>query len=83
MAKDDYWVRLIFPGLPDPKMAISRVKMRVAQGGHNVSSAVIRRRFIAGQRNFQNVYMHLVDKWEWYDNSDNTPQLISEADNWR
>ena len=76
-------VRLIFLGLPDAEMAISRVKMRVAQGGHNVSTTVIRRRFDAGLRNFQNVYNHLVDKWEWYDNAGNTPQLISEAGNWR
>src|SRR5215211_7841018 len=51
-----YRVRLIFLGLPDPKMAISRVKMRVAHGGHNVSSAVVRRRFVAGLRNFQDIY---------------------------
>jgi predicted ABC-type ATPase len=44
---------------------------------------VVRRRFDAGLRNFQDVYKHLVDKWEWYDNSGNTPQLISEAGNWR
>ena len=78
-----YRVRLIFLELPDTKMAISRVKTRVAQGGHNVSSKVVRRRFDAGLRNFQDVYKHLVDKWEWYDNSGNTPQLISEAGNWR
>lgn len=78
---DGYRVRLIFLGLPDPKMAISRVKMRVAQGGHNVSSVVVRRRFVAGLRNFQNIYMNLVDNWEWYDNSGNTPQLISAGTN--
>jgi predicted ABC-type ATPase len=78
-----YRVRLIFLSLPDPDMAISRVATRVAQGGHNVSSAIIRRRFDAGLRNFQDVYMHLVDKWEWYDNSGNAPQLVSEAGNWR
>ena len=78
-----YRVRLIFLSLPDPEMAISRVAMRVAQGGHNVSSTVIRRRFDAGLRNFQNIYMNLVDKWEWYDNSGTTPQLISEEGNWR
>ena len=78
-----YRVRLIFLQLPDPKMAISRVKMRVVQGGHNVSSTVVRRRFDAGLRNFQDVYKQLVDKWEWYDNSGNTPQLISEAGSWR
>lgn len=76
-----YRVRLIFLGLPDAKMAISRVATRVSQGGHNVSSTVIRRRFDAGLRNFQDVYMHLVDNWEWYDNSGNTPQLISAGTN--
>lgn len=76
-------LRLIFLDLPDPEMALSRVKMRVAQGGHNVSNTVIQRRFDAGLHNFENVYKHLVDKWEWYDNAGNTPQLISEAGNWR
>jgi len=76
-----YRVRLIFLSLPDPEMALSRVATRVAQGGHNVSSAVVRRRFDSGLRNFQNIYMHLVDTWEWYDNSGNTPQLISAGIN--
>jgi predicted ABC-type ATPase len=71
-----YRVRLIFLGLPTADIAISRVATRVTQGGHHVSSIVIRRRFDAGLRNFQDVYMHLVDTWEWYDNSGNTPQLI-------
>jgi len=78
-----YRVRLIFLSLPDPAMAVSRVATRVAHGGHNVSSTVVRRRFDAGLRNFENVYMNLVDKWEWYDNSGNTPRMISEAGNWR
>jgi predicted ABC-type ATPase len=81
--KAGYRVRLVFLALPDAEMAISRVAIRVTQGGHNVSSAVIRRRFDSGLRNFQNVYMQLADKWEWYDNSDKIPQLISEAGSWR
>src|SRR5215470_12412139 len=39
-----YRVRLVFLSLPDAEMAISRVATRVAQGRHNVSSNVIRRR---------------------------------------
>ena len=77
----DYRVRLIFLGLPNADMAISRVVTRVAQGGHNVSSTVIRRRFETGLRNFHDIYMHLVDTWEWYDNSGDTPQLISARRN--
>lgn len=79
----DYRVKLVFLGLPNPEIGISRIKGRVAQGGHDVASAVVRRRFESGLRNFRNVYMHLVDRWEWYDNSGTTPQLISEGGNWR
>ncbi len=78
-----YRVRLVFLSLPEPGMAIARVTMRVAQGGHNVSKTLIRRRFEAGLRNFKEVYMNLVDKWEWYDNSGNLPKMLSEAGKWR
>ena len=76
-----YYVKLIFLSLPNSGMAIRRVATRVAQGGHNVSSTVIRRRFDVGLHNFQEVYMHLVDMWEWYDNSISPPQLISAGSN--
>jgi len=79
--KAGYRVRLIFLGLPNADIAIGRVKMRVAQGGHNVASAVVRRRFESGLRNFQDSYKNLVNKWEWYDNSGNSPQMISEGGN--
>jgi predicted ABC-type ATPase len=78
-----YRVRLIFLNLPNPKIAIARVAARVAQGGHHVATAVVRRRFDSGLRNFRDIYKDLVDKWEWYDNSGNTPQLISEEGSWR
>ncbi len=71
--------KLIFLSLPNPEIAIARVAARVAQGGHHVPSNVIRRRFISGLGNFQEIYMGLVDKWWCYDNSGNTPQLISEG----
>jgi predicted ABC-type ATPase len=76
-----YRVRLIYLSLPDPEIAVARVATRVAQGGHNVDAAVIRRRFVAGLRNFQDVYVQLVDRWWWYNNSGNVPQLISEGSN--
>lgn len=78
---DGYRVRLVFLGLPDAEMAVARVAMRVKQGGHNVNKTVIRRRFESGLRNFKDVYMHLVDKWEWYDNSGNMPRMISSGSN--
>jgi predicted ABC-type ATPase len=74
-----YRVRLIFLSLPTADMAISRVAARVAQGGHNIRSTIVRRRFESGLQNFQDIYMNLVDRWEWYDNSGNVPVLISEG----
>ena len=78
-----YRVRLIFLSLPSPEIAIARVAARVAQGGHHVSNAVVRRRFDSGLCNFQNIYKDLVDEWWWYDNSGHTPQLISMGANAR
>jgi predicted ABC-type ATPase len=78
-----YRVELIFLSLPTPEIAIARVAARVAQGGHHVANAVVRRRFDSGLRNFQDIYMELADEWWWYDNSGNTLRLISTGANAR
>jgi predicted ABC-type ATPase len=78
-----YRVRLIFLSLPNAEAAIERVAARVAQGGHDVARANIRRRFASGLRNFEMVYRGLVDKWEWYDNAGPVPQLVLEEGRWR
>ena len=72
-----YHVTLIFLSLPDPQMAIARVAERVRQGGHNVPDNVIRRRFAAGLRNFENIYRDAVDAWAMYDNAGDEPVLIN------
>jgi predicted ABC-type ATPase len=71
-----YHVTLFFLSLPNPQMAIDRVAERVRQGGHDVASAVIRRRFAAGLRNFEQVYRDAVDAWAMYDNAGDEPVLI-------
>lgn len=71
-----YRVELFFLSLPEPEDAISRVALRVRQGGHNVPEAVIRRRFASGLGNFKRIYRHLVDAWAMYDNSGNKPKLL-------
>jgi predicted ABC-type ATPase len=78
-----YRVRLIFLSLTDAEMAIERVAARVAQGGHHVASADIRRRFDSGLSNFEDVYKNLVDEWWWYDNSGATLRLLSTGVNAR
>ena len=75
-----YQVILLFLSLPTPEVALGRVRTRVRQGGHDVPEQVIRRRYYAGWRNFQQVYRQIVDRWMLYDASDRTPILIAEKD---
>jgi predicted ABC-type ATPase len=75
-----YKVKLIFLSLPTPAMAVERVRVRVAQGGHNVPPDVIRRRFFSGRRNFENIYRKLVDVWVLYDNAGEKPLLLDEGE---
>lgn len=71
-----YHVKLIFLSLPNADLAVSRVRARVAQGGHNVPEHVIRRRFDTGWRNFKNIYQRLVDGWILYENSGTLPKPV-------
>ncbi len=72
-----YHVSLFFLSLPNSEMAIDRVAERVRQGGHNVPSDVVCRRYIAGLRNFEKGYRDAVDAWAMYDNSGDEPVLIN------
>ena len=76
-----YFVKLVFLSLPNVEMALSRVAGRVAQGGHSIPEAVIRRRFDTGLRNFQRLYKPLVNAWVLYDNADQLPVLIERGQN--
>lgn len=40
-----------------------RIEKRVKQGGHNIPTDVVFRRFNRSQANFDNIYKKLVDKW--------------------
>jgi predicted ABC-type ATPase len=75
--KMGYHVKLIFLSLPVAEVAIARVAARVAQGGHNISENVIRRRFDHGLQNFRNLYQYVVDVWILYDNSANIPVMLN------
>lgn len=70
-----YHVSLFFLALPSADLAVARVAERVKQGGHHVPEPVIRRRFAAGWRNFQEHYSARVDAWALYDNSGDEPIL--------
>ena len=75
-----YSVRLCFLRLPSADMAVARVRNRVREGGHHVPEDVIRRRFDAGWRNFQQIYRDIVNEWRLYDTTETYPRLVVEGE---
>ena len=67
-----YFVSLLFFWLPTPEQAIERVATRVNEGGHNIPSDTIRRRYFSGIRNLMALYLqllgHLRQQFRRYEN---------------
>lgn len=68
-------VQLLFFWIPSPEHAILRVAQRVKEGGHNIPTDVIRRRYVAGIKNLFNIYLPIVDYWMLVENL-STQQII-------
>ncbi|MDO8252184.1 MAG: AAA family ATPase [Rhodoferax sp.] len=64
-----YAVAIYYFSLANAQLAIRRVKLRVALGGHDVPPDVVRRRFGRSLRNFFTLYAPLADEWTLFDNS--------------
>lgn len=75
-----YKVNLLFFWIDSPEMAVERVAKRVREGGHNIPTDVILRRYTAGIKNFFNIYKDIVDYWILVDNATNPRQIIAEQD---
>ncbi len=54
---------LIFLWLPSETVAILRVAERVKEGGHNVPTDTVKRRYHQGIWNFRNLYRNIADAW--------------------
>ena len=76
--KKKYTVTLLFFWLQNVDLAIERVKTRVMEGGHNIETEVIKRRYINGIKNLFDIYLSVVDEVLIYDNSGGKPELIAE-----
>ena len=72
---------MFFLALPSADAAVARVAERVKQGGHHIPEDVIRRRFVAGMRNFEHHYKGSVDAWALYDNSGSEPVVLAWGEN--
>jgi predicted ABC-type ATPase len=76
--QNGYTVTLIFLWLESTELAIQRVKNRVEEGGHNIPTETIIRRYHAGLRNLFQIYFDICDLILIYDNSKSAPDLIFE-----
>lgn len=56
-------IHLHYLWLPNPAIAIARVRERVRKGGHDVPTADIRRRFERSLYHLLNHYGSLADRW--------------------
>ena len=73
-----YNVTLLFFWLQNVDLAIERVKTRVLEGGHNIETDVIKRRYSNGIRNLFDIYISIVDEVLIFDNSGGKPILIAD-----
>ena len=64
-----YQVAIYYFSLTSASLAVRRVKLRVAMGGHDVPEETVRRRFGRSLLNFHSLYMPLADRWAVFDNS--------------
>lgn len=78
--KQGYEIIIYYFKLPSVEFAIERVKLRVAQGGHNVPEQDIRRRYERSWNNFNTLYKSLVDSWIIFDTSGSLPVIIDESE---
>ncbi len=75
----NYEIFLLFLSLNSQELAIKRVETRVKEGGHNIPTKVIKRRYDNGLKNLFQLYLPIVDKWFLVDNSGETFQFIAEG----
>ena len=76
--ENGYNVTLLFFWLRTVELAKERVRIRVAEGGHNIEEDVIERRYLNGIRNLFDIYLPIANVALIFDNSNVDPELIAE-----
>jgi predicted ABC-type ATPase len=80
LRRNDYRFHLVFVWSPSADFSIQRVAWRVRSGGHDIPEETIRRRYLAGLRNFFSLYQPIADIWDVLDNSHpDGPRVIASG----
>ncbi|HBE03330.1 MAG TPA: hypothetical protein DC049_12790 [Spirochaetia bacterium] len=68
--KKKYYIRIVYIFLDNTEMAIERIKIRVAKGGHHIPDEDVIRRYERSKNNFWDIYKNLADDWEIHYNGE-------------
>lgn len=74
-----YKIRLIYLKLESVEASLRRVALRVANGGHGVPEADIRRRFGRSLANLEELYKPIVDRWEVWESQPGERILLKRS----
>ena len=74
-----YRVGLFYFWLKSPELALRRVALRVASGGHDVPKDTVIRRYRQGMENLRTLYLPICDSWVMIDNSTRAGKRIAEG----
>jgi predicted ABC-type ATPase len=77
LKKRGYKVHIYFLMVPNVNVALTRIRGRVAEGGHDVLEFVVRRRFDRSIQNFFAYYRQIGDSWMLFDNSGAGPDTVA------
>lgn len=77
LKRQRYRVNFFFLWVPTVELALTRVRGRVFEGGHDVPEHLVRRRFDRSIRNFLQYYRELGDSWLLFDNSGAAPRVVA------
>lgn len=71
-----YVIRLFYLWIPDPSLAVARIRDRVDSGGHDVPEPDVRRRYGRTLTNFFDIYRPIADSVHFFNNTDEEPELV-------
>jgi predicted ABC-type ATPase len=71
-----YVIHLFYLWIPDPSLAVARIRDRVDSGGHNVPEPDVRRRYERTLRNFFGMYRPVADSVHFFNNTGSEPELV-------
>jgi predicted ABC-type ATPase len=75
-----YKVLLLYFWLESADLAVTRVALRVSEGGHHVPESTVRQCYHRGLRNFFTLYRPITDQWRMYNNTrGGPPEPVAEG----